>query len=219
MSSNIKVYADELNAFKNSSVCSSLKTDSKESGTVESVISDFVTMAKGRLTGDGWNNACAKLTEFQAALLKRAEVASALSDAIEAAINLIIDYMGEYPSLDCSKLEEIKENKRQCEANIELIQGAMYATKTESYIDPITQETKSRTVNVYSASEIAEFQACIDKLRESINEIQKLITKLEGLEDIYKQAEGMLASVFSQIDSFGTAVSNIVPNNKVVYVK
>ncbi len=216
---NIKVYADELISFKNSSVCSSLKSDSKESVSVESTISDFITMAKGRLTGSGWDNACAKLNEFQAALLKRVEVANSLAGAIESAINLIIDYMGEYPYLDCSQLEEIKENKKQCEANIEMIKGAMYATRTEERIDNITGEVKRITVNVYSASEIAEFQRCIDKLQESINEIQKLITKLEGLEAIYKQAEGILAGAFSQIDGFGSSVSSIVPNNKVVYVK
>jgi hypothetical protein len=215
----IQVYADELIAFKNSSICSSLKNDSKESGNVESTISEFVTMAKGRLIGSGWDNVSAKLNEFQSVLLKRIEVANSLSDSIESAINLILDYMGEYPFLDCSQLDEIKDNKKQCEANIEIIKKAMYATKTESVYDSNIEGYKQVTVNVYSSSEIEEFQRCIDKLEESISEIQKLINKLEGLGDIYKQAEGILEGAFSQVNSFGSLVSKTVPNNKVVYVK
>ena len=216
--SSIKVYADELKAVKNSNWFSNLVIDSKESSSIDQIITDFQSLAKGRLVGDGWDNANAKLTEFQSALLKRIEIANSLSDAIIAAVQLLTHYMEDYPQLDLSQLDEIKATKQQCEDQIALIKQVMYSTKTEYYKDADGVD-KTRTVRVYSDAEIASFSASIAKLEANIEEIKKLITKLEGLEAVYNEAQGILDEAFASINAFGSSISNIVPNNKVVYVK
>jgi hypothetical protein len=216
--SSIAIYADELSAAKNSSVFSNLKIDAGESASIQSIISDFQTLAHGRLVGSMWDNAFAKLNEFSAALLKRIEVANNMSEAIQEAIRILNDYIGDYPYLDCSQLEAIKASKKQCENQISMIKQVMYSKTTQKYIDSNGEE-KTRQVNVYSDSEIAQFSLAITKLEENIRELQLLIEKLEGLEAVYAQAQAVLDSAFAGVDGFGSNVSNIVPNNKVVYVK
>jgi hypothetical protein len=99
-----------------------------------------------------------------------------------------------------------------------MIKQVMYSKTTQKYIDSNGEE-KTRQVNVYSDSEIAQFSLAITKLEENIRELQLLIEKLEGLEAVYAQAQAVLDSAFAGVDGFGSNVSNIVPNNKVVYVK
>jgi len=216
---NIQVYADEISALKNSSVFSSLKYDSNESTNIDKTILDFISNSKIKLSGVGWDETRNKLIEFEKVLIERIEVAESLSSAIEAAMALISSYMVGYPYLDLSKLNEIKSLKQQCEINISYIESIMYSKKTEEIIDPETEEVKTIIRNAYTDAEISDFKSSIDKLKQSIDEMQKLIDKLEGLEAIYKEAEGMLQSAFEQIEAFGRDVKSIIPNNKVVYIK
>ncbi len=216
---DIQVYADEISALKNSSVFSSLKYDSSESMNMDRTITNFISTAKIKLSGVGWNETYNKLIEFEKLLIKRTEVAESLSNAIESAMTLISSYMVGYPYLDLSKLGEIKSLKKQCENNISYIESVMYSKKSEEIFDSETEEIITVTKNTYTDSEINDFKLSINKLKQSIDEIQKLIDKLEGLEAIYREAEGILQSAFEEIESFGKEVKNIIPNNKVVYIK
>ena len=210
-----KVYLDELNAALSFSTFSTLEQDSRDATSVGNSIKSFVDGSSTVLTGEQWDKVRSKLGVYDQALAARVEVAMHLSDAIKKALTLLKDYMSPYKCLDSSKLEEYKQERALCYQSKQNLEQMLTETVTVSYKKSdgsIGYTTKLAYDSSYIKSQI--FLA-----EQTLKELDKLIAKVEGLDAVYAEAEGILKSAFDEISTFKNKVTAITPSGKYSYQK
>lgn len=210
-----KVYLDEINAALSSSTFSTLSQDNKDSGTVNTSINSFINDSGTKLKGDQWDKVRTKLGVYQTALEERMKVAETLSAAISKALNLIKDYMSPYQMLDSSKIGEYRQQRQVCVDSIASLKSMLTETVTVSYKkdDGTTgYTTKPAYDNTYIQSQIYLAEA-------TLKELDKLIEKVEGLDAVYQEAEGILKTAYEDVLKFQSTVSAITPSGKYSYQK
>jgi len=216
------IYLDELSAAIGSSTFSDLDRDCIESKDMKTLIDGFVSDSQGHLKGDSWLAVQAKLSEFSSAMDQRITLASNLSAAIQKAVQLLLDYIEDYPYLDYSELPKIEASYKQCESDIASIKSALAAKKTEQFKVGEDEEGKpiydSHEVYVIQGSARDELSARITEIEASMVEIKKLIEKLNGLEAKYNEAKAILDEAFAEVENFGISVSSIEASKPVQYV-
>ena len=208
-----KIYLDEINAFLESNTITGLTNDSREGGNVNNALGLFVEESGTRLASNHWDTYRNTFSEFNKAIQARAALATKLGEAISKALQLLKDYLGDDQMLDSSKLEEYKKHKKTCEESIAKLNEMLNATTQVTRKNSEGQDIVI-TVPLYDSSDI---RAQISKANETITELDRLIAKIEGLDEVYNQAEAILQEAFSDIDSFKTLVGSIVPDKKVSY--
>lgn len=208
-----KVYLDEINAALSSDVFSSFSNDSSESKTLSSAIENFIDGSRATLVGSNWDQYRSKLVQYNAALLSRINYAAKLGEAIQEALQLLKDYLGDDAMLDSSKLDEYKRQRQICSNSIDSLNAMLNETVTVKNVDSSGNVTYSQ-VAAYDASEI---RAQISLATETLKELDRLIEKIEGLDAVYSQAESILQDAFSCINTFGDSVGAIVPDSLFEY--
>ena len=207
-----KIYLDEVEATNSSTLVSTLKNDSTDSANVNNAVALFVD-SKDKLSGPQWDKVRSKFAEYSNALDKRTAVAEKLNDAIKAALNLLIEYLGDDLMLDSSMLGEYESQKRTCQNSIDKLHAMLDEMETVTITDSNGKKTEV-TRHKYDQSTI---KAQISSAEAVLAELQRLIDKINGLEAIYEQAVSILEPVFSEITEYGNIVSAITPSSKVVY--
>lgn len=210
------IHADGLNDILSSECLSRVTNDSFNNFDVRTNLENFISN-DSVLQGEQWSAVREKLNQYSIAFDMRSQAASNLSSAINDAVNMMLDYLGDDLYIDPSKLDELKLTKSQCEQQIAELEAQMSAMTYK----PIKDENgKIRYIKdyLYSAGQRAAAAAAIASLRnETIVELNRLITKIEGLKDIYIKAEEMISSASTGIDKFSQYVNSIVPTQKVVF--
>ena len=208
-----KVYLDEIDALLGSNTTDSLTTDSTEATSVNQAITDFISGSSAQLIGTSWDKYRSELETINAALQTRIAIANKLAAAIKEALQLLKDYLGDDLMLDTSKLDEYKQAKKNCEDSIAKLNGMLSATTTASYTDS-EGKTQTKTVALYDASEI---RAQIASAEETLKELDRLITKIEGFEPVYQKAEAILQAAFGDLPGFKEQVNSFTPSRTVTY--
>ena len=210
-----KVYLDEIDAYLSSSTTNTLTVDSTESSNIGEAIQSFVDGSKAQLDGVNWDNYRTKFAAFSQAMQTRMRLASKLATAIEEALRLLKDYLGEDQMLDSSQLEEYKLQRQSCQNSIDTLKGMLNATRQVQYTDANGQ-TQTRTEPLYDANEI---RSQITLAEETLTELDRIIKKIEGLDAVYSQAESILQAAFSEVTTFKSEVESIVPDFTCSYRK
>ena len=209
-----KVCMEDLNNGMADSTFKNLNNDNNESTKLKNSISEF-TSNKDKLKGEQWDKVKNKINEFQPLLEERGKVAEKLIESIKSAITLLKDYLGEDEMLDTSKLEEYKEQKRKLEETIEDLKNKLNETVTEE-VDDGAGGTKTVTKPKYNAADINEQIASAEEI---LKELDRIIKKIEGLDEIYNKAMGIIDEAAAQISSFQANVESVKPSGKFVYKK
>ena len=207
------IYLTELTDALGCSAMGGLTADGTESGNIKGVIDEFV--ADPRLQGSAWDSVRAKLSEFSAAFEARMNLVSNLSAAINEALNLLIEYMGEDKYLNPEDLETIRATCESSKTTLATIGGLLASTTV--YTDPETGEESSVYVVADQGTRDA-LAAKMGELSEAIPEMERLIAKLEQFQEVYDKAVAILDAAFAEVDAFGTMVADIIPSEKVQYV-
>lgn len=208
-----KVYLDEIDAYLQSGTVDTLTVDSQEATSVQEAITSFVGTSKAQLAGQSWDDYRTKLESISEALQARIALAKKLGEAIQKALQLLKDYLGDDLYLDSDKLDVYKQQKQNCENSIAKLNGMLSATTQVEYKDESGQ-TRTKSVALYDAGEI---RAQIATAEETLKELDRLITKIEGLDAVYAQAEAILQEAFAGLDGFKNQVSGIMPDRTVSY--
>lgn len=202
------VRLDELKAAKNFSTFKDLSNDVNESANMKNLLDNFITESNGRLKGEMWNKVGAQLSEFSNALAERMKLANNLSTAIQKALDILLDYMGEdYASLDYSQLPELEANKRNCENQIANIKASIYN------LSNMNSNEESDTAN-----KLAYYNGQLTKYQNELQDLNQLIEKLKGLKVKYDEAEKILADAFSEVNLVGDKVANIAVGKTVTFM-
>ena len=192
---------NELQMMAKGSTFFELANESKESKNLQDDLSSFISNSNGKLEGQYWPIIEDKLNEFSTVINKRDEVAKLLSDSIQKALNMLIDYFGDdYTSLDYSQLEVIQGliNKYNSE-----ISGIQMLLNNSQSIDDI------RTRNILLGR--------LEIFKNKVRELEKIANKIEGFKKVYNDAMNILQDAFKEVDEFAKMVNSITPNEEVIY--
>lgn len=210
-----KLYLDELDAALSGSTLSTLNQDSKDSKSVNDAINAFCENTGGKLSGEQWDKVRGKLGQYQAALDVRIGLASNLAEAIEKALKMLKDYMGDDQMLDTSKLEEYKTERQKCVDSIATL-NSMLNEMVEKKVQNADGTYTTSYVHAYDTSAI---KAQISVAEDTLKELDRIIEKIEGLDAIYKEAEAIMEEAYQQVVAFSSNVEAITPSGKYVYQK
>ncbi len=160
------------------------------------------------LTGESWDAVKAGLGQFSDALQKRMELATELYGAINTALKVLINFMGEYDKLDASQQAEIEETLQRCETNLESCRACIESGK---YTDVENEDGSVKQVwtYTYSYAQRKRFAELIVAYEAEIEELKKILKKLEELPEVYERAMGILEQAFSKVDEFSSVVGGI----------
>ena len=210
-----KLYLDELESALSFTTFNTLSQDSRDATSTGNHLVDFIEQSEADLKGEQWDQVRGKMAEFQQALGQRAQVADHLGAAIEEALQMLKDYMEPDEMLDSSRLEEYREAKKQCEDSIETLKGMLNETKEVVYEDPDNPgEYLSTWVPMYDA-EVINAQIAI--ATATLQELDRIIKKIGGLDEIYDKAERILEEAYQEVLAFQRQVQSITPSAKYVY--
>ena len=209
-----KVCIEDLEKGLSDSTFKNLNNDSGESTKIKDSINEF-TSNKDKLKGEQWDKVRKKINEFQPLFEKRSQVAEKLTEAIKNAIGVLKEYLGEDEMLDTSKLEEFKEEKRKVEETIADLKNKLQETITEE-VDDGNGGTKTITKPKYNADDINKQIASAE---ETLKELDRIITKIEGLDEVYDKAMGIIDEAAAEITKFQSEVEAVKPSGKFVYKK
>ena len=202
------LYLDELKAAKNFSTFDDLSNDASESSNMKNLLDNFVSESHGHLKGEVWNRVGSELSQFSRALSARMELANRLSEAIQKALDILLNYMGdEYESLDFSQLPELEANRQRCENQIASIRATI-----------ASMSKKDDDGNSKITNDVGYYNGMLSEYQNNLFEINKLIDKLNGLKEKYIEAEKILADAFSQINVVGNDFKNIKVGKTVSFI-
>ena len=208
-----KVYLDEIDAFLGSNTFDVLTNDSNNSKSINSSIDSFINGSKEQLVGVNWDGYRTKMGQYNEAFNSGMQIASKLGDAIKEALQLLKDYLGDDLMLDSSKLEYYRQQKTICENSIDTLKGMLSQTTTVESKDSNGNSIQT-TQLLYNTSEI---NSKISLAEETLTELNRLINKIEGLDEVYNKADSILQEAFSGLESFGTSVTSITPDGRFEY--
>lgn len=203
-----KVYLDEIEAVLGSTTCSSLSTDSQEGKTVNETLDSYINGSKSTLKGEQWDKSRAKMQTFSDALKMRMELAQKLGEAIQEALKILKEYLGEDAMLDTSQLSEYQSQRQICQESINKLNSMLQETEPVQHTDANGQ-TYVTYEHVYNTADV---QAKIKVAQETLTELDRIIEKINGLEAVYNKALGILQEAFAGISPFQSAVSSITPS-------
>ena len=210
-----KVYLDEINAFLSSGTNDVLAVDAREGSNIGNALTSFVSTSGEKLVGVHWDNYRETFDSFNKAIQARIALANKLGAAIEEALTLLKNYLGEDQMLDSSQLGEYKTQRQNCQNCIDNLNSMLSQTTTVRYTDS-AGNVVTQTVPLYDANEI---RAQIATAQETLKELDRLITKIEGLDAVYAQAEAILQAAFQDITVFQGQVEAITPHPTYSYKK
>ncbi len=207
-----KVYLDEIDAALNSTTFDTLSTDSQESKSLEESLSSYINTSHRKLKGDQWNKSREKMKLYSDALKTRMELAQKLGEAIKEALTLLKDYLGEDAMLDTSQYQDYLNKRTECENSIKELQAKrneMVAVTTT--VNGVTQ------THYEHAYDVGAIDSYIQQATEVLKELNRIIEKLEGLEEVYNKAMAILEEAFAGLTPFQNSVASIKPSGKFVY--
>lgn len=209
-----KVYLEELEAFEKSNTLETLAVDSSDSDKVNEILLNFIDKSRTELKGEGWDAYRNKFIAYSNALQARKELALVLEDAIKQAEQLLKDYLGEDLMIDTSRLEEYRHNRQICENSMELLKDMLSKKDKIEYVDK-----DGSTQMMTSQLETKEIEEQMELAKSTLEELDRIISKIEGLDEVYSQAELILRSAFARIDIFRSQVESLVPDVTYSYRK
>lgn len=202
-----KIYYDEISAALSSDIFDRLDADKQESTTLKGIVTNFISSSKASLTGDQYDNFRTQFGTIMNALEQRIALAEKLSSCIREALELLLNYLDGDLFLDTSKLDEYIYNRNKCQRSLDRLKVMLNETIETTYT--VNGQTYTRVEKKYNSAEI---QAQITLAEATLAELERIIKKVQGLDAVYAQAEGILNSAFSGISPFGSSVSAIKPD-------
>jgi DNA repair ATPase RecN len=188
-----KLYLDELEAALSFQGLKNLTTDVSDSEKMISTLDEFISTSGEYLSGEPWDSVRTKVETYKKAMESRKKIAGELHSSIEEGLKLLISYMGEYQMLDSAQLNDCLNKKAECEKTISSL--------------------RSRLNNSADSSSIRNQIATAESILE---DLKKIIEKLEGLDAECSKALGIFESGNAGVSAFSSE-AQIQSSGKYVY--
>ena len=208
------IVKSELEGMK-TSTAGGLNTDAGDANTLSTTIGEFITVLQGKsFEGDYKELIVQNLESYKNAITKRKELSLELASKIETSLNIIINAMGEEPTIDTSKKEELKKNYEDCLSLISSleIQAEKYrAQYNETGITAFKDQAGgiNREINANKAA-LKEIEIDIQKIERVEQADAEALSNLSGLDEMisaYKTLTSEIEALKSNIPSYTPSVT------------
>ena len=197
------IYKADLNDANSLDALQNLENECGQTKSLITAIEDFISSSSTRLHGTSWDSVRSKLSLYLNALNLRYSIASSLAGDITKANNSLLSYMGMYGELDTQYLGELDRLRAQYKNNL-------YNARAK-YQSMMNQTADNPTVKEDTSSILGE----INKYSSLIKELDDKIDKIEGLEMADISAYSTLVSAITNLASYQSQVSAIIPSSNI----
>lgn len=198
------VTLEDINLIQQSKTFEFLSNDGMDSSNIAGSIRNFTSESPNHLKGEAWDKVRGKYNKYDEALSKHSTIANDISSAIQAIIAELQAAMNGYDSIDLSKLDEIKEQKRSCEATIDDIRSKMNQKRFNF-----------KTFKFEPVYDNAALQASLNEQLKILEELDKLITTMEIIKGICDKGEAKLNDLLAEMAVISAGIEEITPSVKV----
>lgn len=181
----------------------SLDESSSTTSSVKTILDDFKPTG-GNTSADTpnqymWDTVIKVLKQFSDAMGKMVTAGTNMSESMVKAINLFDDYIDEDEVLDCSKLDELKQERTRLYRLLE---------STRVNLNKFEKDDPNFT----------KYNNLIASYTETINKLDALIKKIEDLKAKETQALAILNETLSQLKIISQEVNELQPGETVSYM-
>ena len=210
------IHVDMLRELLNSDSLKILSNEKESVNKMDIILNNFIN-DKVNLVGKEWDNVRNKLGKYEEIYKRRMIVVNSLVTTINSVVSILLNYLGDDLYLDISKLDEMREAKRKVEISIVEMEDAINSKTIINYIKE-DGSIGTKEEYLYNYEKRMEFQNNINLLRNDIlPEINRLIDKIIGLEDVYNEVKLMMNNELSNVEKFALEVDSIIPSKKVSF--
>ena len=195
------VSLEEITQIQTSKTLEFLTNDGTDSQTIGASLKRFNSESQNHLKGEAWDQVRAKYAKFDEALSKHSTIASDMAATIQSTLSELQSAMNGYDSIDLSKLDEIKQQKKDCEAKIDNIKSMMNQKKFNL-----------KTFSFEPVYDNAALQNSLNAEMQILAELEKLITTMEIIKAICDKAEAKLNSLLQEMEAIAAGIEDIVPS-------
>lgn len=195
------VSLEEITQIQTSKTLEFLTNDGTDSQTIAGSIKSFNSESQNHLKGEAWDKVRAKYAKYDEALSKHSTIASEMASTIQSTLSELQAAMNGYDSIDLSKLDEIKQQKRDCEAKIDNIKSMMNQKKFNL-----------KTFSFEPVYDNAALQTSLDAELKILAELEKLIATMEILKGICDKAEAKLNGLLQEMSTIAASIEEITPS-------
>ena len=181
------VTLEDIMTIHQSKTLEFLNNDGTDSQTISQSIKNFNSNSQNHLKGDVWDKERAKYAVYDEALSKHSSIANEMASTIQSIISELQAAMNGYDSIDISKLDEIKDQKR-------------FNLKTFSF-EPVYDN--------------AALQVQLNAELQVLAELEKLITTIEIIKAICDKGEAKLNSLLNEMSAIAAGIESITPSEAV----
>ena len=181
----------------------SLDESSSTTSSVKTILDDFKPTG-GNTSADTpsqymWDTVIKALKQFSDAMGKMVTAGTNMSESIVKAINLFDDYIDEDEVLDCSKLDELKQERTR-------LYRLLGSTRVN--LNKFEKDDPNFT----------KYNNLFASYTETINKLDTLIKKNEDLKAKETQALAILDETLSQLKVISQEVNELQPGETVSYM-
>ena len=195
------VSIEDINLIQQSKTFEFLSNDGTDSANIASSIRSFNSDSQNHLKGEAWDKVRAKYSKYDESLTKHSTIASTISTTIQQTLNELQSAMSGYDSIDLSKLEDLRTQKKSCESKIENIKTMM--------------NKKQFTFSSFSFEPVydnAALQKNLDTQTKLLAELDKVIKVMEHIKSICDKAESKLNELLNEMTTIATTIEEITPS-------
>ena len=195
------VSLEEISTIQQSKTLEFLTNDGTDSQTIAASIKNFNSNSQNHLKGEEWDKVRAKYAKYDEALSKHSTIANDMATTIQSTISELQAAMNGYDSIDLSKLDEIKQQKRDCEAKIDNIKSMMNQKKFNL-----------KTFSFEPVYDNASLQASLNAEMQILQGLEQLITTMEIIKAICDKAEAKLNGLLQEMSTIAAGIEEITPS-------
>lgn len=195
------VSLEEITTIQESKTLEFLTNDGTDSQTIGASIKNFTSNSQERLKGEAWDKVRAKYAKFDEALSKHSTIASEMASAIQSIISELQAAMNGYETIDISKLDEIKQQKKDSEAKINNIKSMMNQKKFNF-----------KTLTFEPVYDNAALQASLEAELQILASLEQLIATIENIKAICEKGEAKLNSLLEEMATISASIEEITPS-------
>lgn len=195
------VSLEEISAIQQSKTLEFLTNDGTDSQTIATSIKSFNSNSQNHLKGEAWDQVRAKYAKYDEALGKHSNIANDMASTIQSTISELQAAMNGYDSIDLSKLDEIKQQKKDCEAKIDNIKSMMNQKKFNL-----------KTFSFEPVYDNAALQSSLNAEMQILAGLEQLITTMEIIKAICDKAEAKLNGLLQEMTTIAASIEEITPS-------
>ena len=209
----------ELDSFQKEAN-GALAKDARDSQATGKAMSEFIDSSSSQLSGGWWSSLKAKWQGLSLKNGEKEELSAELSTAIGKANDLIKNYVQPDVSLDTAQLPQLYADRATYTSQIAELTAKINAGHWEDVDTDEDGHADSRKwVYEYPESDRQLFQKTIDtELQPKLEETNRLIEKIIGLEKVINDAQKILDGVYDKIREYNLSIDGLFSDENASYL-